>query len=101
MQLFLRVNAVGKDGLKLFESHYDLGDFVEASGEMARTRTGEVSLLVSEFRMLSKAITPLPAAKDVVVDGETISHAGLSDPETRYRQRYADLAINPGVRRFR
>jgi len=48
--------------------------------------------------MLAKAITPLPAAKDEVVDGQTVRHALLSDPETRYRQRYADLAVNPEVR---
>jgi lysyl-tRNA synthetase class 2 len=48
--------------------------------------------------MLAKAVTPLPAAKDQVVDGEVVSHATLSDPETRYRQRYADLAVNPEVR---
>ena len=49
--------------------------------------------------MLAKAITPLPAAKDEVVDGEVVRHATLADPETRYRQRYADLAVNPEVRR--
>jgi hypothetical protein len=45
--------------------------------------------------MLAKAITPLPAAKDEVVDGEVVRHATLADPEVRYRQRYADLAVNP------
>jgi len=48
--------------------------------------------------MLAKAISPLPAAKDEVVDGEVIRHATLADAETRYRQRYADLAVNPDVR---
>jgi lysyl-tRNA synthetase class 2 len=65
---------------------------------MVRTRTGEITLQVHSFRMLSKAITPLPAAKDEVVDGEIVRHATLADPETRYRQRYADLAVNPDVR---
>jgi len=51
-----------------------------------------------EYVMLAKAITPLPAAKDEVVDGEVVRHAALTDPETRYRQRYADLAVNPDVR---
>ncbi|RMF40783.1 MAG: lysine--tRNA ligase, partial [Anaerolineae bacterium] len=50
------------------------------------------------FQMIAKAITPLPAAKDEVVDGKVIRHAALTDPETRYRQRYADLAVNPHVR---
>jgi len=50
--------------------------------------------------MLAKAISPLPAAKDEVVDGVVVRHATLADPETRYRQRYADLAVNPEVRQI-
>ena len=98
IQLFLRANDIGTEQLDLFNRDFDLGDFVQASGEMFRTRTDEVTLRVSEFRLLSKAITPLPAAKDEVVDGEVVRHATLDDPETRYRQRYADLAVNPEVR---
>ncbi len=99
IQLFLRVNEIGQDKLYFFNKEFDLGDFVQASGEMFRTRTGEVTLKVEDFRLLAKAITPLPPAKDEEVDGEVVRHAVLSDPETRYRQRYADLAINPEVRR--
>ncbi len=98
IQLFFRANDIGLDQLKFFKSEFDLGDFVEAEGHIFRTRTGEISLWVKSFRMLAKAITPLPAAKDEMVDGEVIRHAALTDPETRYRQRYADLAINPEVR---
>jgi lysyl-tRNA synthetase class 2 len=98
VQLFLRADEVGKDQLDLFNREFDLGDFVQATGEMFRTRTGEVTLRVRGFSMLAKAITPLPAAKDEVVDGQLVRHATLTDPETRYRQRYADLAINPDVR---
>jgi len=98
VQLFLRSNDVGEAALELFNKGFDLGDFVQASGEVFRTRTGEVTLRVESFRMLSKAITPLPAAKDQVVDGELKQYATLSDPETRYRQRYADLAVNKDVR---
>jgi lysyl-tRNA synthetase class 2 len=50
--------------------------------------------------MLAKGITPLPAAKDQLVDGELVQHATLSEPELRYRQRYADLAVNPDVRQI-
>lgn len=99
IQLFFRANDVGQEQLDLFTREYDLGDFLQASGEMFRTRTGEATLRVHSFRMLAKAITPLPAAKDEVVDGQVIRHATLSDPETRYRQRYADLAVNEGVRK--
>ena len=66
---------------------------------MFRTRTGEISLRVSSYKMLAKSILPLPAAKNVEnEDGEVVQHATLSDPEVRYRQRYADLAVNPEVR---
>jgi lysyl-tRNA synthetase class 2 len=65
---------------------------------MFRTRRGEVTLLVKSFRMLAKALLQLPADKDEVVDGKTIRHAALTDPETRFRQRYVDLAVNPETR---
>jgi lysyl-tRNA synthetase class 2 len=100
IQLFLRVNELGEEKMDLFKSEFDLGDFVQASGEVTRTRTGEVSLQVKEFKMLAKAITPLPAAKDEVVDGQVVRHATLADPETRFRQRYADLAVNEEVRKI-
>ncbi|MFQ5616656.1 MAG: lysine--tRNA ligase [Anaerolineales bacterium] len=100
IQLFFRANDVGEDQLKHLTRDFDLGDFIEAKGEMIRTRTGEATLRVSGFRMLAKAITPLPAAKDEVVDGKVIRHAALTGSETRYRQRYADLAVNPEVRQI-
>jgi len=100
VQLFFRINELGEEAMNTLKEHYDLGDFIEAEGTMMRTRTGEISLQVAAFRMLAKAITPLPAAKDEVVDGEVVRHATLNDPETRYRQRYADLAVNPDVRQI-
>ena len=98
IQFFFRANDIGDEQMEFFKEHFDLGDFIQATGLIFRTRTGEISLWVKTFKMLAKAITPLPAAKDQVVDGEVVSHATLSDPETRYRQRYADLAVNPEVR---
>jgi lysyl-tRNA synthetase, class II len=100
IQLFLRANELGQDELDLFNREFDLGDFIQASGEMFRTRTGEVTLRVSALRMLAKGVTPLPAAKDQIVDGELVQHATLSEPELRYRQRYADLAVNHEVRKI-
>ncbi len=100
IQLFFRTNDVGDEALKMLANDFDLGDFIEAEGEMMRSKTGEITLRVSSFRLLAKSITPLPAAKDEVVDGEVIRHAGLTDPETRYRQRYADLAVNADVRQL-
>jgi lysyl-tRNA synthetase class 2 len=100
VQLFLRQNELGEEKLKQFTDYFDLGDFIEASGMMMRTRSGEVSLQVESLQMLAKAITPLPAAKDELVDGKVVRHATLSDAEMRLRQRYADLAANPDVRRI-
>lgn len=98
VQLFFRADDIGDEELAFFNDNFDLSDFIQVEGEVFRTRSGEISLKVKSFRMLAKAITPLPAAKDEVVDGEVVRHAELSDPETRYRQRYADLAVNPEVR---
>lgn len=99
LQLFFRLNEVGKEGLDFFNKMFDLGDFIQASGVMFRTKTGEATLHVHEFRMLSKAVSPLPAAKDETLeDGTVVRHAALEDAELRARQRYADLAVNPEVR---
>ena len=100
IQLFLRANNLGEEQLDLFNHAYDLGDFIQTSGEIFRTRTGEITQRVSAFRLLAKSITPLPAAKDQVVDGELVRHATLTEPEVRYRQRYADLAVNADVRQI-
>lgn len=98
IQLFFRVNELGEEKMAAFIRDFDLGDFIQASGAVTRTRRGEVTLMVHDFSMLAKALLPLPADKDQVVDGETVRHSVLSDPETRYRQRYVDLAVNPDVR---
>ena len=100
VQLFFRLNDLGQEKFEFFNRSFDLGDFIQASGEMFRTRTGEITLRVSDYKMLAKAVTPLPAAKDVEVDGQVVQHATLAEPEVRYRQRYADLAVNPEVRRI-
>ncbi|HEX5836516.1 MAG TPA: lysine--tRNA ligase [Anaerolineales bacterium] len=99
VQLFFRLNEVGKEGLEFFNRMFDIGDFIQAEGVMFRTRTGEVTLHVHAFRLLAKSISPLPAAKDETLDdGTVVRHAALEDPELRARQRYADLAVNPDVR---
>jgi lysyl-tRNA synthetase class 2 len=99
IQLFFRVNELGQDRVNYFNEMFDLGDFVQASGVMMRTRSGEATLLVHDFKLLAKAVTPLPAAKDETLeDGTVVRHAALEDQELRARQRYADLAVNPEVR---
>jgi len=99
VQLFLRLNEVGREGLDFFNKMFDIGDFIEAEGVMFRTKTGEVTLHVHGFKMLAKSVSPLPAAKDETLeDGTVVRHTALEDPEIRARQRYADLAVNPDVR---
>lgn len=87
LQLFLRYDDLGEERYRFFQEMFDLGDFLEAEGTMMRTRTGEVSLRVRDFRMLAKAIYPPPSRWH-----------GLKDVETRYRRRYLDLMMNPEVR---
>ena len=60
IQLFFRVNELGAERMALFADNFDLGDFMEAEGTLFRTKTGEITLHVSDFRMLSKALSPLP-----------------------------------------
>ena len=99
IQLFLRMNELGKERVELFNRMFDLGDFIQAEGVMFRTKSGEVTLHVHDFSLLAKSVSPLPAAKDETLDdGTVVRHAALEDPELRARQRYADLAVNPDVR---
>ena len=99
VQLFFRLNEVGKENLEFFNKMFDLGDFIQAEGVMFRTKTGEITLHVHDFSLLAKSVSPLPAAKDETLeDGTVVRHAALEDAELRARQRYADLAVNPDVR---
>ena len=99
IQLFLRMNELGKERIEFFNRMLDLGDFIQAEGVMFRTKSGEVTLHVHDYNVLAKAISPLPAAKDETLeDGTLVRHAALEDPELRARQRYADLAVNPEIR---
>ena len=98
LQLYLREDELGPDQFDLFMEAFDLGDFLQAEGVMFRTRTEEVTVRVESFLMVSKATYPLPAVKEEVVDDEIVVHSAFDNPEARYRERYADLAVNPDVR---
>lgn len=98
LQLFFRREELGEESFQILLDAFDLGDFIGAEGVMFRTRTSEVTLRVESFQMLAKALSPLPAAKEEQVGDERIVHNAFADPEARYRQRYADLAVNPEVR---
>jgi lysyl-tRNA synthetase class 2 len=99
IQIFLRINELGQERVDFFGSKLDIGDFIQVSGNMMRTRSGEPTLLVMDYSILAKAVSPLPAAKDETLeDGTIVRHAALESSELRARQRYADLAVNPEVR---
>ena len=100
VQLFLRIDALGEETYELIRRKLiDVDDFVEASGEMMRTRAGEISVAARHLRLISKALTPLPVIKEQRrEDGAIVEYGEFKDIETRYRQRYADLAVNRTVR---
>ncbi|MBC7815151.1 MAG: lysine--tRNA ligase, partial [Burkholderiales bacterium] len=100
VQLMLRVDDVGEESYHLIkEKLIELDDFVQASGTMMRTKAGEVSVRVAELALLSKSLSPLPVIKqEVRDDGTVIEYGEFNDVETRYRQRYVDLAVNRDVR---
>ncbi|HEY0667666.1 MAG TPA: lysine--tRNA ligase [Sphingobacteriaceae bacterium] len=76
----------------VFKKLLDIGDFIGIKGYVFTTQTGEISIHVSEFKILSKSLKPLPIVKR---DDEGNIHDGFTDPELRYRQRYVDLTVNP------
>jgi len=78
----------------VFKKLLDLGDFVGIEGELFTTKVGEKTVKVESFKLLSKALKPLPMPK--VKDG--VTYDAFTDPEMRYRQRYADLVVNPHVK---
>jgi lysyl-tRNA synthetase class 2 len=94
LQLYLRSETLGEGPYTMFKRDLDLGDFVEATGQMFYTRTGEPTVQVESLRLLGKALRPLPVVKEK--DGQLFD--AFADKEQRYRQRYVDLAVNPDVR---
>jgi lysyl-tRNA synthetase, class II len=86
LQIYVKLDIVGAKGFELFQL-MDLGDLVGVSGHLFRTKTGELTVWVTDLKLLSKALLPLPE-----------KWHGLSDVEIRYRQRYLDLVSNERVR---
>ncbi|MCG9971804.1 lysine--tRNA ligase [Christiangramia crocea] len=90
--------CIGEDKSKyndFYKKWLDIGDFIGIEGELFKTQVGEMTVMVKDFHLLSKSIRPLPLPK---TDKEGNVHDGFNDPEQRYRQRYADLAVNPKVK---
>ena len=99
IQLYFRVNVLGAEVYSLLDL-LDPGDWIGVEGPVFRTRTGEVTVRVERFQVLSKAVRPLPFGKEEIdaETGERRVYSGFSDREARYRQRYLDLAVSPEVR---
>ena len=87
VQLYVRIDDVGEEALAAFKK-YDIGDIVGVEGEAFRTKRGEISIKAKTVTLLAKSLLPLPE-----------KFHGLTDRETRYRQRYVDLIMNEDVRR--
>ncbi|NLN64749.1 MAG: lysine--tRNA ligase [Clostridiaceae bacterium] len=87
IQLFFRINDLGEEQYEAFKK-LDIGDIIGVTGTVFKTRMGEISVKVSEYLLLSKSLRPLPE-----------KFHGLKDTDTRYRQRYLDLIVNPEVKR--
>ena len=83
MQVYVRINDIGEEQFAEFKT-WDIGDIVEIKGFVFRTRRGEISVHAKEIRLLTKSLLPLPE-----------KYHGLKDTDTRYRQRYLDLIMNP------
>lgn len=81
----------------VFKKLLDIGDIIGVKGYVFTTQTGEISIHVTEFKILNKSLRPLPVVKRDE-DGNVFD--GLTDPETRYRQRYVDLIVNPDVKKI-
>lgn len=87
LQILVAKNEIGEEGFNFFRKFVDIGDIIGVAGKVIKTKTGEVSLLVKELKLLTKALRPLPE-----------KYHGLKDTELRYRMRYVDLIMNPKVR---
>ena len=100
IQVYIQRDAICPDENKdlynvVFKKCLDLGDFIGVKGYVFRTKTGEISVHVTQLTVLSKSLRPLPVVK---TDAEGNVFDAFDDPELRYRQRYVDLIVNNGVK---
>ncbi len=87
IQCYLRKDELGDEAYEQFNDLFDIGDIIGVEGTVMRTNKGELTVAASRIELLTKALRPLPE-----------KHAGLSDTETKYRQRYMDLIVNDDSR---
>jgi lysyl-tRNA synthetase class 2 len=96
IQVYLRRDALPEAWLVV--DQLDLDDHLGVTGRLFRTRAGEVSVRAEQVTLLAKSLRPLPRGKTQASGDGVVTYGGLQDPELRYRQRYADLAVHPEVR---
>jgi len=98
LQVYINAKGVGEAGMKVYEN-IDLGDYVHFSGEVQRTRTGEVTLFANGITFLTKALAVPPLPREFKDEQGNVKHVtSFTDPELRYRQRYLDLMVHHDVR---
>ncbi len=93
IQLYAKLDSLGEDAYEVFKS-LDIGDIIGIKGSLFRTKHGEITINVSEVSLLAKCIRPLPIVKEK--EGRLFDE--FADREQRYRQRYVDLIVSPGVK---
>ncbi|HEX8548554.1 MAG TPA: lysine--tRNA ligase [Cytophagaceae bacterium] len=104
IQLYIRRDDIcpGEDKTlynTVFKKLLDIGDIIGVKGYVFTTQTGEISIHVTELKLLTKSLKPLPVVKESEDEqGNKVVYDAFSDPEMRYRQRYVDLIVNPEVR---
>lgn len=87
IQSYISINDIGEESYTAFKKAWDIGDIIEIKGFVFKTRTEEISIHAQEIRLLTKSLLPLPE-----------KFHGLTNTDTRYRQRYLDLIVNPEVK---
>ena len=96
IQIYVRKDEIGEENYNVFKL-LDIGDIIGVVGEVMKTRTGEITLVVKELTLLTKNLRPLPIVKEKEEDGEKKTFDAFADTESRYRQRYVDLVVNRDV----
>lgn len=87
IQLLFKADEIGEEVFKFLSDNFDIGDFIQATGQLFVTKTGEKTLQAASYKLLAKSLLPLPS-----------EHYGLEDIEIRLRQRYLDILLNPSVK---
>ena len=87
IQVLLKSDNVGADKFKFFAQNFDIGDFVQITGTLFKTKTEEKTLQATSYKLLAKSLLPLPS-----------EHYGLADDETKLRKRYLDILLNPAAK---